>query len=435
MPERILFVSDDPAGRGGTEIRLMQDATQLGSGRWRTTVLVPARGHLHAMLTRAGIDTRVLNFYHLPRFWRVRRLFPVDAWLTLLVNGRRFRRLLAREGIALVNSVAKETLIVWHTGRVARAARVPMIWSCGDTNPRVLAYCRRGLGQRVDRVIASSQHVKTTLLEAGMNDPEKIEVVHNAIDLDEWDAASASGGSLRDELGIPRDRAVVGLIGRLDRVKGQREFLLAAERVAREDPDAVFLLVGVIRPRSRWEPFADYYEEVDALMRRPALRGRVVVTGWRTDLPRVMATQDVVVQPSLRETFGRVLIEAMAARKPVVVTRIGGMPEIVVHGETGLIVPPSDPDALAAAILALLRDHERRRAMGEAGRARVEAHFSLPQRARRLEAIYEDVLRRRPGQRAGYSEAAAGFEGREGSRLVRQRHVVEGEPMSRSGWN
>jgi glycosyltransferase involved in cell wall biosynthesis len=408
VPERILFASDDPAGRGGTEIRLMQDVTRLAPGRWRATVLVPARGHLHDTLTKAGIDTRVLDFYHLPRFWRVRRFLPVDAWLTLLVNGQRFRRLLEREGIALVNSVAKETLIAWHMARVSSAAGVPMVWFCGDTNPQVLAYCRRGLGQRVDRVVASSHYVKATLLDAGLDSPEKIDVVHNAIDLDDWDAgAAASRTSLRDELGIPRDRAVVGLVGRLDRVKGQRDFLLAAERVARVNADAVFLLVGVIRPKSRWAPFANYYDEVDALMRRPALQGRVVVTGWRADLPRVMAAHDVVVQPSLRETFGRVLIEAMAARKPVVVTRVGGMPEIVVEGETGLMVPPAEPDALAAAILTLLRDRERRRAMGEAGRTRVEAHFRLPQRALRLEAIYEDVLRRRRGGRAAMPTAAA----------------------------
>jgi glycosyltransferase involved in cell wall biosynthesis len=394
VPERILFVSDDPAGRGGTEIRLMQDATRLASGRWHATVLVPARGHLHDMLTRAGIGTRILDFYHLPRFWRVRKAFPVDTWLTLFVNGWRFRRLLKREGIALVNSVAKETLIVWHTARVARAAGVPMIWSCGDTNPAVLGYCGRGLDQRVDRIIASSHHVKTALLEAGMTSPEKIDVVHNAIDLDDWDAATARiGVSLREELGIPRDRPVVGLVGRLDRVKGQRDFLLAAERVARANADAVFLLVGMIRPTSRWAPFADYYDEVEALMHRPALQGRIVVTGWRSDLPRVMAAQDVVVQPSLRETFGRVLIEAMAACRPVVATRVGGMPEIVVQGETGLIVPPSDPEALAQAILTLLRDPERRRAMGAAGRARVEARFSLSHRVRRLEAIYGEMLR------------------------------------------
>jgi glycosyltransferase involved in cell wall biosynthesis len=106
-----------------------------------------------------------------------------------------------------------------------------------------------------------------------------------------------------------------------------------------------------------------------------------------------MESLDILVQPSLRETFGRVLIEAMASRKPAVVTRVGGMPEIVVNGETGLVVPPENPPALAAAVVSLLQDRARSQAMGEAGRRRVEEHFTLPERIRRLESIYSDVIR------------------------------------------
>jgi glycosyltransferase involved in cell wall biosynthesis len=223
-----------------------------------------------------------------------------------------------------------------------------------------------------------------------------IEVVHNAIDVQDWDRRPGEGGtSLREELGVPASRPIVGLVGRLNQVKGQREFLLAADLVARAHPDAVFLLIGIIRPTSPWAPLAGYFREVEALTRRPSLRGRVVLTGWRTDLPRVMASLDILVQPSRRETFGRVLIEAMASQKPVVATRVGGMPEIVVHGETGLIVPPEDPSALAEAILELLQDPARRHAMGEAGRRRVESHFDFAHRLRRIQSIYEDVLRRR----------------------------------------
>ena len=314
------------------------------------------------------MDTRVLNFYRLPRFWRVRRFFPVDAWATILINMGRLRRLLRREGIALIHTVAKETLNVRNVAWVANAARVPMVWTCGDTNPKVLTYCRRGLGARLDRIIAISHHVREELLRAGMDCPDKIEVLHNAIDLEDWDKRTAAiDGSLREELGVPLGRPIVGLVARLDRVKGQHTFLRAAELVAQAYPNAVFLLVGVVRPTSRWAVFADYFREVEALAQRSALQGRVRFVGWRTDLPRVMSSLDILVQPSLRETFGRVLIEAMASRKPVIATRVGGMPEIVVDGETGLIVPPEDPPALAAAILSLLRDPVRSRAMGEAG--------------------------------------------------------------------
>jgi glycosyltransferase involved in cell wall biosynthesis len=241
--------------------------------------------------------------------------------------------------------------------------------------------------------------VKQELLRAGLDCPGGIEVIHNGLALTDWDARTAAIQTpFREELGIPPDRPTIGLVGRLDRVKGQREFLLAAEIVAQAHPGAVFLLVGVVPPASRWAPFADYFQEVEALARRPALRGRVLVAGWREDLPRIMGSLDILVQPSLRETFGRVLIEAMAARRPVVATGVGGMPEIVVDGETGLLVSPGDTSALAAAILSLLQDPPRRRAMGEAGRRRVEERFSLPERLRRFEAICAEVLRRRQGE-------------------------------------
>jgi glycosyltransferase involved in cell wall biosynthesis len=346
------------------------------------------------MCTEAGIETRVLNFYRLPRLWRVRKHFPVDAWVTIMLNGWRLKKYIQREKITLIQSSAKESFNVRNLVRVARAAGVPLVWSCHDSNPKVLTYCRSGLN--VDRVLAVSNHVKGALLQAGMHAPDKIEVLHNAVDLEKWDKETASlTGSLRDELGLPPRKPVVGLVARLDPIKGQRQFLEAADLVAQTHTDASFLLVGVIRPLPRWAPFARYLKEVDALTERPALRDRVFFTGWRTDLPRVIASLDILVQPSLRETFGRVLTEAMAGRKPVIATRVGGMPEVVVHNTTGLLVPPQDSKALAQAILHLLQNPAIAREMGEAGRLHVENNFALPHRLRRLESIYEEVFRER----------------------------------------
>ena len=266
------------------------------------------------MCTEAGIETRVLNFYRLPRLWRVRKHLPVDTWIIIFLNGWRLKRFIQRERIALIQSSAKESFNVRNLVRVARAAGVPLVWSCHDSNPKVLTYCRKGLD--VDRVVAVSNYVKQELLRAGMDPTDKIEVLHNALDLERWDREARSlSGSLRDELGVPPGRPLVGLVARLDPIKGQRQFLEAADLVAQTDAKAIFLLVGVIRPLPRWAPFADYLKEIDNLTQRPALRGRVMFTGWRTDLPRVMASLDILVQPSLRETFGRVLIEAMARQE------------------------------------------------------------------------------------------------------------------------
>jgi glycosyltransferase involved in cell wall biosynthesis len=272
--------------------------------------------------------------------------------------------------------------------RFARRAQVPIIWSCHDTNPKVLTFCNRGLAEQVDRVIAVSNHVKSALLQAGFANSDKITVVNNGIDLDFWDAELAKQPTtLREELGIPPEAPVVGLVGRLDPVKGHLTFLGAAASVAQIRPDALFVLVGIVRPRSQFSRFAGYYREILTQIRSPALRGRVLYTGWRNRMAPVMTSLDVLVQPSTRETFGRTLIEAMATRRPVVASSVGGMPEVVVDHETGLLVPKDDAQSLAAAIITLLEDPLGARRMGDAGRHRVEEHFRLDRRTTAVASI------------------------------------------------
>jgi glycosyltransferase involved in cell wall biosynthesis len=331
----------------------------------------------------------------------VRRYFPPDVWLRNLAGGVRLRRLLRREQVAVVYSAAKDSESVFHWARFARRSRIPIIWSCHDTNPRGLTFCKRGLEENVDRVIAVSNHVKSALLQAGLTSPDKITVLYNGLDLTRWDAELAgSPATLREELGIPPEPPVIGLVGRLDPIKDQLTFLRAATLVAQKRSDALFLLVGLSRPSSRFARFAPYYREILRQVRGPALRGRVLYTGWRSRMAPVMASLDVLVQPSTRETFGRTLIEAMATRKPVIASRVGGMPEVVADQESGLLVPKEDPQSLAAAIIKLLDDPPRTREMGEAGRRRVEKLFSLERRTAAVASICatvaDDQARRGP---------------------------------------
>ena len=374
----LLLVSDDAAGRGGTERAIIEVAQAMSARGWRAIVLVPGAGSTSRMCRDAGLEVRVSSLYRRPRFWRVRRYFPPDVWLRNLGGVVSLRRLLRREQIAVIYSAAKDSESIFQWARFAKRSRVPIIWSCHDTNPKVLTFCKRGLGEHVDRVLAVSKHVKSALLQAGLTSPDKIEVLYNGLDIKGWDAQLAGNAiTLREELGIQPAQPLIGLVGRLDPIKGQLTFLRAAALVARIRPDALFLLVGLTRPGSRFARFASYYREILAQIRSPALRGRVLCTGWRDRIAPVMASLDILAQPSTRETFGRTLIEAMASRKPVIATRVGGMPEVVADQETGLLVPKEEPQSLAAAMIALLEDPRRARQMGEAGRRRVEQLFSL----------------------------------------------------------
>jgi glycosyltransferase involved in cell wall biosynthesis len=340
------------------------------------------------MCRAAGLDVQVSGLYRRPRFWRVRRYFPPDVWLRNLLGSLRLRQLLLREHVAVIYGAAKDSESIFHWARFARRSRIPIIWSCHDTNPKVLTFCNRGLGEYLDRVLAVSKHVESTLLEAGLACPDKITVLYNGLDIKGWDKQLAGKPTtLREELGIPPAQPVVGLVGRLDPIKGQLTLLRAAALVAQVRPDALFLLVGLTRPASRFARFASYYQEILAQLRSPVLRGRVLWTGWRNRMPPVMAALDILVQPSTRETFGRTLVEAMATRKPVIASRVGGMPEVVVDQETGLLVPKEDAQSLAAAIITLLEDPPRARQMGEAGRRRVERLFSLERRVTAVASI------------------------------------------------
>lgn len=388
----LLLVSDDPGGRGGVERGIIEVARAMSARGWRAIVLVPAMGSTLRMCREAGLEVQLSSLYRRPHFWRLRRYFPPDVWLRNLVGGVRLRRLLRREQVAVVYSAAKDSENIFHWARFARRSGIPVIWSCHDTNPRGLRFCKRGLDEHIDRVIAVSNHVKSALLQAGLTSSDKINVLYNGLDLKRWDAELAgSPATLRDELGIPPEPPVIGLVGRLDPIKGQLTFLHAAAVVAQARPDALFLLVGLTRPPTRFARFARYHREILKQVRSPALRGRVLCTGWRTRMPLVMASLDILVQPSRRETFGRTLIEAMATRKPVIASSVGGMPEVVADRESGLLVPEEDPHALAAAIIALLEDPSRARQMGEAGRRRVEQFFSLEHRTTVVASICASV--------------------------------------------
>jgi glycosyltransferase involved in cell wall biosynthesis len=138
---------------------------------------------------------------------------------------------------------------------------------------------------------------------------------------------------------------------------------------------------------------------LEAQALRLGLGAQVHFTGWRDDVPALVALGDLFVLPSLNEPFGRVLIEAMATGKAVVATAAGGVPEIVVHGETGLLVPPGDPGALAAAVRELLDDAPRGARLGAAGRRRAETVFSLAGHVAAVERVYGEVLRGRRAAR------------------------------------
>jgi glycosyltransferase involved in cell wall biosynthesis len=182
--------------------------------------------------------------------------------------------------------------------------------------------------------------------------------------------------------GITEANLVCGMIAILGTEKDHSTLIKAMPKIIPQYPNTSLLLIGDGPKRA----------ELQDLVHKLGIADKVIFTGNRRDIPQLLATLDVVVLSSFYEGTSITLLEAMAAAKPVVASRVGGNPEVVEDGVTGFLVPPADPDALAFRLSQLLGDEDLRQKMGQAGRQRVEEQFSLSQMVANYERLYNQVL-------------------------------------------
>ena len=217
--------------------------------------------------------------------------------------------------------------------------------------------------RQVRLFVCASEAIRQILLRDGIPAARAV-TVHEGIDVDAVRAAPPA--PLHQDLWLPHEAPVVGNIGALVPHKGQRYLVDAAAAVVQRQPDTRFVIAGEGELRSALE----------AQIKARLLTKHVLLAGFRADVFSVLRALDVFVMSSTTEGLGTSLLDAMACGKPVVAAAVGGIPEVVVDGETGLLVPPRDPDALAHAILRLLDDPALRARMGAAGLARVRDRFT-----------------------------------------------------------
>lgn len=233
--------------------------------------------------------------------------------------------------------------------------------------------------RHVDVFIAASHLIASILEDDGIS-RKRIEVVHDGVDIGRIDRHPAVDAHAA--FFLPHGAPIVANVAALAPHKGQKHLVGAAATLVREMPDARVLIIGEGELR-------------DALHHQIATLGldrHVILAGFRSDVAGVMKSIDLFVMSSVTEGLGSAILEAMACGRAVVGTRAGGIPEAVEDGRTGLLVPPRDEPALAQAMLALLRDPDRRVRMGAAGRAKVEAEFSVEALVRGTLGVYERKL-------------------------------------------
>lgn len=250
----------------------------------------------------------------------------------------------------------------------------------------------RRLTPKMDHLIAVSRAIVRKLEDEGRVGAP-VSLIYNGVDMQRYDHQEGCC-TLREEYGIPEGAPIVGVIARLEPEKGHPTLLEAWTRVLASVPDAHLLVVG---EGSRREALEEQAASLGLLGTEPSkprseLGRRVIFTGRRDDVPGVTAALDVAVLPSYREAQGLSILEAMALSRPVVASAVGGIPEMIEDGRSGLLVPPHDRDALARAVSRLLLDHPYADMLGRAGRVLVHERFCLELMVRAVESIYDESV-------------------------------------------
>ena len=378
MPVRVLYVHG-VSEVGGAERDLLTLLAHLDRARFQPLVALPDRGPLFHLLRAQGVEVVVT---------------PIPAWRklkTVLLRGPALftlRRLIRSRRVALVH--VNDFWYIPLAQRAAAWAGVPSVAHVRqEIEPRRVHQYRMG---SVVRLLTVSDQIRETALRAGLS-PERVQTCYSGLDLDRV-PKTADGAGVRTRHGFDATTFLVGTVANLLPHKGHQHLIRAVSLASRELPRLGCLIVG--------EGGGGYRTELEALARDLGLAERVVFAGFQPDVYPYLAALDLFVLPSVREAFGIVLLEAMAMGRPVVATKVGGVPEVVEDGVTGVLVPPADPASLARAIVTLAEAPDQRRVLGEAGAMRVRERFHVARMARQVEAVYKDVLRARgPGGCSG----------------------------------
>ena len=383
QPASVLFAHAGAELYGADRVLLELTAGLKARGH-ALQVVLPGPGPLHAELARSGVPTLQHNLGVLRR-----RYFTPLGLLNRLCRmlGAAFfmRRLIREQGLAVVHS---NTTAVLAGALAARLAGVPHVWHVHEitTRPRWFARLMAlAVGRLSQRVVFVSAATRDHLCALSPRIRGKALVIHNGIDTAR--ALAGRRGVLRAECGWREDHCVVGMLGRINWWKGQAALLACAARLLPGDAGLRFIMVG-----GTFDGDNRVRDELLASIAQQGLSGRVVVQDFRNDVGNVLADIDIFVLPSTEpDPFPTVVLEAMAAGKPVVAFRHGGVCEMVDDGVSGILCAPVSADEMVAAIQRLAASPALRAQMGQAGRERLQRLFTRDAFIDRFAALYEEL--------------------------------------------
>jgi glycosyltransferase involved in cell wall biosynthesis len=388
VTERIRVLQLTGITVGGSAEHLLQLSTLLPPDRFAVRVALSGGGPLDAEIRATGLP--VLDYAPSHGEGHFKQATP-DGPVELVRQFHRIRADIRRNRYDVVHT---HTSVAGAMGRVAAwscrtPVRVHMLHAYaghdGVPQPQRTAYrlVERALGLFTTHYVAGSAFIRDVGVRRHQFAPEDVTVIHYSSRMQVGDATAADRARLRADLGLSPDALLVALVGRIEDQKGVDHLVRAAVEVGARVPSAHFLVVGDGTRRAAIERLADEVGVTD----------RVHFTGWRHDLVEIVRAIDVLALPSRWEAFGIVNLEAMAAAKPVVGFAVEGIPEVVDHGETGLLSPAGDTRRFARDLVRVLTDPGLATRLGEAGRRRFLERFSPERMARAHVELYEELLR------------------------------------------
>lgn len=368
----ILFINDC-YGWGGGERWVVPTAEKLRERGHNTYVGGPIGGWLHKQASKSGIEcfTYIQDDRFSPQLiWLVRE-FVLEKEIDLI--------------LCTILGYRNEAEILTHALREAGRGIIIIKMGLAPWDGITAEHIGYGREDCVKRITVVADMLKREMVETRKEiTPDRVQVCYVGVDLSIYDLCKYGNqkniAKVKNELGISLNNIILATTARLSRVKGIHYLLPSAVQVIKKHPNVTFIIAGDGSEKDQLEEMAHSLKISD----------HIIFTGFVDDIARLLSAVDLLVHPSFDEGLSNSVMEAMSMAKPVITTDVGGMRELVIHGETGLMIPPMDSERLTNAILELLNDKNRMKAMGIAGRRRVEAHFNRDVQVK----VFEDFLQK-----------------------------------------
>jgi len=383
MKNNIFFISHS-SELNGAELMLLQTLQKINRRRFKPLLLVPCSGPLKDEAEKINLETEIIPMKwwlsERSKIWRQ----PL-SWLWNIKSIFEISKMIEEKNISLVFS---NSSVAFSGALAARIKRIPHIWAIHEIlkGKKPLVFFFIGNQQLVKLIHGLSTRiiVNSRATQKSFQESEKVRMIYNGLEVN--DLESFSKEALRQEFGLEEEDTVLGVVGKICKEKGQREVVLALVSLLQKYPHLKLLLVGAVKDNR-------YYSKLQKIIKEYKLEELVVFTGYRRDILRLLTLMDLLVVASEAESFGRSVIEAMAAGTPVLAVKSGGIEEIITPGKDGFLVESREPRVIKEALEAILDNPSKRDEVSREGILTVTEKFSLGKQVEKIEKVINECLK------------------------------------------